>query len=64
MLNLTSGRSHCREDEGHPWPATHHWVVVHSAYLGSISVCIVDTSVVALVQPLKGNGGEEKSEKV
>lgn len=57
MLNLTSGRSHCREYESHPWPASRHWVVVRSAYLGSISVCIVDTGVVALVQPLRGNGG-------
>lgn len=57
MLNRTSGRSHCREYERHPWPASRHWVVVRSAYLGSISVCIVDTGVVALVQPLRGNGG-------
>lgn len=32
------------------------------AHLGSVAVCIVDTSIVALVQPLKGKG--EKSEKV
>lgn len=47
---------------GHPslFSAT----VVCAAHLGSVSVCIVDASVVALVQPLKGKRGEEKSEEV
>lgn len=45
-------------------PETHYWRVVYDTHLGSIAVCIVDTSIVALVQPLKGKRGEEKSGKV
>lgn len=43
-----------REVEGHP-------SLFCAAHLGSVPVCIVDTSVVALVQPLEGKRGEEKS---
>lgn len=47
-----------------PQPEAHHGRVVRGAHLGSVAVCIVDTSVVALVQPLKGKGREETSGKV
>ena len=37
-------------------PAAHRQAMVCHAHLGSVAVCIVDTGVVALVQPLKGKG--------
>lgn len=45
---------------GPPYPEPHHLGEGSDAHLGRIAVCIVDTGIVALVQPLKGN--DERSQ--